>query len=107
MAQGNLIAFTEYTKPDYQAAVHHQRIAEKLEAVERGEVDRLMLILPPRHGKSELASKRFPAYYLGRHPDRQFIAASYNSDLAKDFGRQRAKRATMPSRSLYTPQWCS
>jgi predicted phage terminase large subunit-like protein len=46
-----------------------------------------MIFMPPRHGKSELASKRFPAWCLGRKPDRQIIAASYNSDLANDFGR--------------------
>jgi predicted phage terminase large subunit-like protein len=62
-------------------------IAEKLEAVEHGEIDRLMIFMPPRHGKSELASKRFPAWCLGRDPKRQIIAASYNSDLANDFGR--------------------
>jgi predicted phage terminase large subunit-like protein len=62
-------------------------IARRLEAVERGEIDRLMIFMPPRHGKSELASKRFPAWCLGRNPSRQIIAASYNSDLASDFGR--------------------
>ena len=62
-------------------------IAERLEAVERGEIDRLMIFMPPRHGKSELASKRFPAWCLGKDPKRQIIAASYNSDLANDFGR--------------------
>lgn len=46
-----------------------------------------MIFMPPRHGKSELASKRFPAWCLGRKPTRQIIAASYNSDLANDFGR--------------------
>lgn len=46
-----------------------------------------MIFMPPRHGKSELASRKFPARYLGRHPTRQIIAASYNSDLATDFGR--------------------
>lgn len=67
--------------------MHHQLIAERLEAVELGECDRLMIFMPPRHGKSELASKRFPAWCLGRNPKRQIIAASYNSDLASDFGR--------------------
>lgn len=47
-----------------------------------------MVFMPPRHGKSEKASKRFPAWYLGRNPKRQIIAASYNSDLATDFGRE-------------------
>ena len=55
--------------------------------MERGEIDRLMLLVPPRHGKSELASRRFPAWYLGRHPDRQFISASASATLAEDFGR--------------------
>jgi len=55
--------------------------------VERGEIDRLMLLVPPRHGKSELASKRFPAFYLGRHPHRQFISVSATAELAADFGR--------------------
>jgi predicted phage terminase large subunit-like protein len=82
-----LLRFTEYTNPLYQRAGHHERIAAKLEAVERGEIDRLMIFMPPRHGKSELASKRFPAWCLGRDPKRQIIAASYNSDLANDFGR--------------------
>lgn len=86
-AKRSLLAFTEYTNPIYAKAQHHQQIAAKLEAVERGEIDRLMIFMPPRHGKSELASKRFPAWCLGRKPTRQIIAASYNSDLASDFGR--------------------
>lgn len=86
-ARSSLLAFTEYTNPLYQRARHHELIAGKLEAVERGDIDRLMIFMPPRHGKSELASKRFPAWCLGRDPKRQIIAASYNSDLANDFGR--------------------
>lgn len=86
-ARESLLGFTEYTNPAYERAGHHERIAVKLEAVERGEIDRLMIFMPPRHGKSELASKRFPAWCLGRKPTRQIIAASYNSDLANDFGR--------------------
>lgn len=62
-------------------------IAERLEAVERGEIRRLAIFMPPRHGKSELASRRFPAWFLGRNPQAEIIAASYNSDLAADFGR--------------------
>src|SRR3990167_9107629 len=87
LARKGLISFTEYALPGYETAGHHRKIADHLEAVERGEIDRLMIFMPPRHGKSELASKRFPAWCLGRQPRRQIIAASYNSDLANDFGR--------------------
>lgn len=87
-ARESLINFTEYTFPRYRTALVHKKIAEQLERVERGEVDRLMLLVPPRHGKSELASRRFPARYLGRFPDRHIISASASADLAADFGRE-------------------
>src|SRR6516225_12182673 len=83
----SLIDFTCYTNFRYEPAGLHRQIAEQLERVERGEVDRLMLLVPPRHGKSELASRRFPAWYLGRHPEHQFISASASATLAEDFGR--------------------
>lgn len=102
-AQSSLIRFTEYTNPLYQRASHHELIAEKLEAVERGEIDRLMIFMPPRHGKSELASKRFPAWCLGRQPNRQIIAASYNSDLANDFGRNVRNLVAEPEFSQVFP----
>jgi predicted phage terminase large subunit-like protein len=86
-ATTSLISFTEYTYPRYQTASLHRQIAEQLERVERGEIDRLMLLVPPRHGKSELASRRFPAWYLGRHPEHSFISASASFALAEDFGR--------------------
>jgi predicted phage terminase large subunit-like protein len=86
-AARSLIDFTRYTYPRYEAASIHFQIAEQLERVARDEVDRLMLLVPPRHGKSELASRRFPAWYLGRHPDKQFISASASFALAEDFGR--------------------
>jgi len=88
VARQSLLDFTLYTNPSYQVADHHRLIADKLEAVERGENKRLMITMPPRHGKSELASRRFPAWFIGRNPDKQIIAASYNSDLANDFGRE-------------------
>src|SRR5690349_2604098 len=86
-ARRSLIEFTEITFPRYRAAPHHRIIAEHLERVERGEIDRLMLHVPPRHGKSQLASRHFPAFYLGRHPEKQFISASATAPLAEDFGR--------------------
>lgn len=87
-ARERLIPFAEYTNPAYRSAAHHHKIADALEAVERGEIKRLMICMPPRHGKSELASRRFPAWYMGRNPGKQIIAASYNGDLATDFGRE-------------------
>ncbi len=83
----SLAAFTQFRLLGYAPSAVHFHIAEALERVERGEIDRLMLLVPARHGKSELASKSYPAWCLGRRPDRQFIAASASADLAKDVGR--------------------
>jgi predicted phage terminase large subunit-like protein len=47
-----------------------------------------MLLMPPRHGKSELASRMFPAWHLGRQPDHEIIACSYNVSLAMAFSRK-------------------
>lgn len=87
IARADLLAFTHYTFAQYEAAPHHRRIARTLEAVERGEIDRLMVTMPPRHGKSEEVTIRFPAWALGRNPKRQIITACYNADLANGFGR--------------------
>lgn len=86
-ARNNLLDFVKYNFPSYEIAKHHELIAQKLEDVEKGKITRLMIAMPPRHGKTELASKQFPAWYLGRHPSSQVIAATYNNSFAKDFGR--------------------
>lgn len=84
-ARSHLVNFAQYTMPSYEAAEHLKILASKLEAVERGEITRLMVFIPPRHGKSELCSIRFPAWYLGRNPQRQIIGCSYSEGLAYTF----------------------
>lgn len=86
-ARRGLLAFTKYTMPGFEEARHHELICDKLDAVERGDIKRLMIFTPPRHTKSELVSRRFPAYYLGRNPGEQFVVSSYGADLAQEFGR--------------------
>lgn len=87
-AFSRLISYAAYQWPGYRDAPHHRLIARKLEAVERGEITRLMITMPPRHGKSMLASEFFPAWYLGRNPDHSVVMSTYAQDLADDFGRK-------------------
>lgn len=87
-AKENLLWFCEATHPNFIVGEHHRIICDALERVERGEIDRLMIFAPPRHGKSEIVSLRFPAWYLGKHPDHQVITVSYSDELAGDFGRK-------------------
>ena len=64
------------------------RLGGALSAVEGGLIKRLLVTMPPRHGKSELCSVRFPAWYLGRNPNKRIIVCSYAADLAERFSRQ-------------------
>jgi len=88
LARRKLLKYVKYNYEEYDVSWHHKLIIEKLEAVERGEIKRLMLFLPPRHGKSELGSIQFPSWFLGKNPNKEVIACSYSADLAVDFGRK-------------------
>jgi predicted phage terminase large subunit-like protein len=82
-----LLNFVTYTMPGYQVNWHHKIICRELEALVRGENTRLILTMPPRHGKSELVSRRLPAWILGKDPDAEIIACSYSADLAARMNR--------------------
>lgn len=102
-AFSRLLAYACYQWPGYRDAAHHRLIARKLEAVERGECKRLMIFMPPRHGKSMLASEFFPAWYLGRNPSHYVIASTYAQDLADDFGRKVKAQIQDPSFAAIFP----
>jgi hypothetical protein len=88
LAGGDLACYAAALWPLFSLAPHHKLIISKLEAVERGEIPRLMIFMPPRHGKSLITSTIFPAWYLGRNPDRNVIFATYGQALSDDYGRQ-------------------
>lgn len=83
-ARKGILSFTLATKNDYRINWHHKRLARKLNAFARGEIRFLMVFMPPRHGKSELVSRRLPAYLHGLYPDSEIMAASYLDSLAGD-----------------------
>lgn len=84
---GTLRQFVRETNPKYRWYRHVEMLAESLEAIVAGDLSRLMVFMPPRHGKSELVSRLFPAYVLAKHPDRWVGLCSYEATLAQDFSR--------------------
>jgi len=87
LARRRLLAFTTYTMPGYQVNWHHELVCDYLDRFAAGDIKRLMIFQPPRTGKSELVSRRLPAFMLGRNPDLTIIAASYGADLARRMNR--------------------
>jgi hypothetical protein len=77
--------------PDYKAGWVHGDLCALLDAfvdgVEQGKRPRLMVWVPPRHGKSHIISRAFPAFLLGKHPEWEVVNATYGQDLANDMGR--------------------
>jgi hypothetical protein len=87
-ASQDLIDFCIATDKSYDPQWFHEEIANALRKIETREIKRLIIEMPPRHGKSQLATINFPAFYLGRHPEDEIITASYSGDLASKFGGQ-------------------
>lgn len=79
--------FVLITKPNYILNWHHKILMEKLQAFAEGKIKKLMVFMPPQHGKSELTSRRLPAYLLGINPNLKIVGCSYASDLSKSFNR--------------------
>ena len=69
-------------------ARHHLLLLDRLEAIERGDIERLIVLMPPGSAKSTYVSTLFPPWYLARHPDHAIIAASHTAELAERFGRR-------------------
>lgn len=93
-ARNDLVSFCHYVQNDFKSPRHICVLAEKLAQVERyvetnGEegIGRLIINMPPRHGKSLTASKRWPSFILGRHRKWRFGILAYNDDFVQDFGR--------------------
>jgi len=96
-AQDSLLSFAHKMAPVLQIETepkvfmvgpHHRQLAKLMDAVARGEKRRILISVAPRMGKSLLSSYIFPAWYLGKFPNRNVIMASHTADLATGFGRK-------------------
>lgn len=79
--------FIAYTKPDYIFNWHHILLSDRLEDFAKGKIRKLMIFVPPQHGKSELGTRRFPAFQLGLNPACKICVCSYSATLAESFNR--------------------
>ena len=86
--QENLLSFTRHTLPSFAPAPFHLAYYEVLTRFAIGEIKKLMITMPPQHGKSEGATRRLPAFVLGQDPDKRIAIVSYNAIKARKFNRE-------------------
>ncbi len=86
--QENLLSFTRHTLPAFAPAPFHIAYYEVLTRFALGEIKKLMITMPPQHGKSEGATRRLPAFVLGQDPDKRIAIVSYNAIKARKFNRE-------------------
>lgn len=104
LGQSCLLSYTAAQMPNYLCLPHLIKLADYLEAVEHGDITRLLVFMPPQHGKTQLASAMFPAWFLGRDPSRKVIFSSYNDDRAFDVGREVKNLVLDPVHRLIFPE---
>ena len=88
LGERNLLSFTRHTLPSFAPAPFHLAYYEVLTRFAMGEIKKLMITMPPQHGKSEGATRRLPAFVLGQDPDKRIAIVSYNAIKARKFNRE-------------------
>ena len=92
-AQSSLAAFIDYLQLSFVPAAHHKLLIEHLEALERNDIDKLMVWMPPGSAKSTYTSVLFPPWFMGRNPTLPVLGVSNTTELAERFSR-RARNIT-------------
>jgi len=84
----NFMPFVGEMWSSFISGRHHKIMADAFERVANGELKRLIINMPPRHTKSEFASFLFPAWFLGKFPEKKIIQTAHTAELAVGFGRK-------------------
>ena len=87
-AQHNMLGFATAVYPGFKIGAHHRKLAKIFTDVIEGRKKRVIINIAPRMGKSEFSSYLFPAYFLGKYPDKKIIMATHTAGLSEDYGRR-------------------
>jgi len=87
-AQDNMLGFASSVYPGFKIGPHHKKLAKIFTDVIEGRKKRVIINIAPRMGKSEFSSYLFPAYFLGKYPQKKIIMGTHTAGLSEDFGRR-------------------
>ena len=87
-AKTNMLGFAQAVYPGFKIGPHHRKLAKIFTDVVDGKKKRVIINIAPRMGKSEFSSYLFPAYFLGKYPNKKIIMGTHTAGLSEDFGRR-------------------
>ena len=87
-ARQDMISFAKRVYPGFKVGPHHRKLAKIFTDVIEGRKNRVIINIAPRMGKSEFSSYLFPAYFLGKYPNKKIIMGTHTASLSEDFGRK-------------------
>jgi hypothetical protein len=87
-AKTNMLGFATSVYPGFKIGPHHRKLAKIFTDVVEGKKKRVIINIAPRMGKSEFSSYLFPAYFLGKYPNKKIIMGTHTAGLSEDFGRR-------------------
>lgn len=102
----NLLQFTKATMSTFEPADFHKRYYNFLTDFAHGKIKKLMVFMPPQHGKSEGSTRRLPAYILGQNPDKRVAIVSYSAPKARKFNREIQRIIDTPEYNDIFPNTC-
>ena len=88
ICEQTFLEFINHMWPEFICGRHHKIFAQKLEDIANGKINRLIVNMPPRHTKSEFASTYFPAWIMGKNPNKKIMQTTHTGELAVRFGRK-------------------
>jgi predicted phage terminase large subunit-like protein len=88
IGQDSMLGFATHVYPGFKIGPHHRKLSKIFEDVIAGKKKRVIINIAPRMGKSEFSSYLFPAYFLGKFPDKKIIMGTHTASLSEDFGRR-------------------
>lgn len=103
-ARTDLLSFTKATMPTFDPAPFHVCYYHKLTEFAEGKIKKLMVFMPPQHGKSEGSTRRLPAFILGKNPDTKVAIVSYSAPKARKFNREIQRVIDTPEYAEIFPQ---
>jgi predicted phage terminase large subunit-like protein len=102
-ARAKMLPFVQYVKPEYAANWHHRVLCDHLDLFVSGAIQNLMVFMPPQHGKSELVSRKLPAFIFGKNPDTKIVVASFGASLIEGMNRDVQRTIDSPEYAKLFP----